>query len=1817
MSTSADTSFTALMAHIEGLSFAVTGDSVRVLKDHFMQLLRGLADYHKLPDVYFEWFYVVLIKNVDGKFITHKLIQEFVNEYSTQSRSLHVNYFVTKRTRLENALNTAIQNVEELRDTDCGSALEEAEFAKTQAEHALRMVEAECERAERQRDYVSKHRTFDRKFHVEDTEEVGLFGGTTALTPELIPSSSKLMACAAGTSTLTPQIAMKPASLAKESTILKPSSSLKLPMFARGHTGSIQASLTTTSLKPSSSAKAASTSKPSASPKPSSPMKQISDTESSMKGTPPSTTISRSKHPKAQTRELHEPTQKPQPNSGNGTKRVKYEDLVETPDLVAQREALVEKDLILTWKVDKCDSCVKRRDKNIPWAVFNGGGHSIYKNVPNEFLPWLEACCRAVESSSEASAVTIVRPKALAMLLKHGKFRPSSAGLTQYQYNPATLPKYDPRKLPKYKVIPQARPMSKARSSSTKAASSSKSLENDNTSSGEETEEDELAESAPEREQVDEEVEEDAEKPDSAEDAAAEVISCKRPLLHRASTVSKRHRIHSSSSADEDTEMAPNDAAEDNDMEPQTTRDVYHGKNVRSVEGNNLSAQAEDEAEIHDTHLVEPAEASDKLHAQDFAPGNQEPAVMDDSDPSAMEQFITSNAAAPTMLGIDPEDYQRGDRNTQAFATRLQGIRSMHQVVLSQEVMAQALRVCVERTEMALMNMPFGEFHSAHIHPYNIQVLHAYLASSANSSGNVGMTESHELKWLPNGTRDLHRDSRKAQTHAYNLPLDRHCACFSRVSMAVTLHSSIWYGARCGCARPSGSVLLTPSTVKTTDRRSDANRPPWPLTTAIDGRPALHARAALTLHSSIWYGAGCGCVRGCGAVMATASDPFDAQHHGPALGRHSPFDHLGPRPPPSADIPRCMHAPHSTSTPVFGMERDAAVCILMNIGARAMLTSTPPDSVKLLRTSAGHLGQRHELLQLLVLDLQPSLSLSPPITTKPSHHSNRDHFEGVPHQKHFKMSHNQYLQQEVYTFADETKHIYTVVNLPPSISIPTLPDPNMVENKDLRRLCLDNKILIPIEFEDGRWGLCTDLMREWTQIEKGLWFISDVLFEKAAQNPIIAVFRALPNWPKPYVYRYCETHHTYGSARASILRSRDAFMLLAARCSLALCLWLPVPKQKPKGKKDPGTVDGVVPPWIPVLEKASVLLSWIDLLQWSIVTDFSPKLHVGIFLSQQFCPDAYLRIVPNMIRANLPVFVHWKDPSATQNIPPQYAFLQDLIPVSDDAHLVNNHCTLPLFLLTTNHPRAHIRWLANPVYQWVNVGDLHIDTPAIWRDLEYRISVHPGHITSVWRLYSRTHKKYNAYFDEWDLWTDGTTTSYEVDEEFMELDKDNHNVLAIPTPAQLNIGEILEEVKLTRFAGACTASFPESRDYRKLWYGFVTVKGTEQDPPLRERQKEGLAVAFGMDHKIDRFLPDEEAVAHSWVTGIKGIKDKKAPPIFAQCWDLELVANHFLLWRPSTEVVRGGFWLQARTTNLPNHPRVYKFGYNRDPKDQKWSLLIDAVAILFLLRKPNVAATRNAIIELIGAGASFHTVIHRDARPPNSQPKPATRKITYYRRHDRRPDGSNYRQYRLAAMEFMSESDALWNYFIELVWDSPTEDAFYQQPLTTEGDVDDALSEDELFTFCGLYKVYTAFEDEILAVALIETTVGCEGAVDAIFGMERDAAVCVGGASGPLLPTPSMVNTPRTGAQTPFDHLGPRPPPSTDFRRCTHAPHSHSTPVFGMERDAAVTRPPHHLTTTIHRRPVLHAHAALNPTAVFDSESNAAVYASTRGTFES
>ncbi|KAM5544604.1 hypothetical protein V8D89_001502 [Ganoderma adspersum] len=216
----------------------------------------------------------------------------------------------------------------------------------------------------------------------------------------------------------------------------------------------------------------------------------------------------------------------------------------------------------------------------------------------------------------------------------------------------------------------------------------------------------------------------------------------------------------------------------------------------------------------------------------------------------------------------------------------------------------------------------------------------------------------------------------------------------------------------------------------------------------------------------------------------------------------------------------------------------------------------------------------------------------------------------------------------MYTFSDEVGHIYTVINLPPLIMIPNPLDPNIVDNKEIQDMlqllylqgqvpeapflfhrcpvrdpilshfCLDNKVLQPIQFNDCRWGLPAHLTHEWKTMENGLWFISQALFDKAAENPVIASFMKLPYWPEPHLFGYRDLHTSYTTAQKSILCSRDAFMLRAAHCSFALLLWLLATAQN---TGDNINAAGKVPS------------TWVDLFQQSVITDLSPVLRIRAF----------------------------------------------------------------------------------------------------------------------------------------------------------------------------------------------------------------------------------------------------------------------------------------------------------------------------------------------------------------------------------------------------------------------------------------------------------------------------------------------------------------------------------------------------------------------------------------------------------------------------
>ncbi|KAM5530065.1 hypothetical protein V8D89_016264 [Ganoderma adspersum] len=290
---------------------------------------------------------------------------------------------------------------------------------------------------------------------------------------------------------------------------------------------------------------------------------------------------------------------------------------------------------------------IKGKEKNIPWAVFNGVRHSIYK-VPKDYLPWVEVCCHAVESSREASAVTVIQPKGIAAVLKNSKFCPSGKGLTEYWYDPATLPKYNPRKMPKCKVVKGAWLIFRSQ----------------NDDDGDKEEEDEALELQ----------------------AALDIPPYNDELMDLMNFHTER--------------TWPEITAED--------------------------AQKREESTFNNTAPEEMAEQVDQMVQQDVVSRQAE----DSEQPTAN----ASATNAPDVLGIDSAEYDAPaiHRDNRAFVMRINGLQTMHQALLSEEMTVWTLRDHIEHTERALTNMLFGEFSRTHIYPYDVHAYCVYLAAKPN-----------------------------------------------------------------------------------------------------------------------------------------------------------------------------------------------------------------------------------------------------------------------------------------------------------------------------------------------------------------------------------------------------------------------------------------------------------------------------------------------------------------------------------------------------------------------------------------------------------------------------------------------------------------------------------------------------------------------------------------------------------------------------------------------------------------------------------------------------------------------------------------------------------------------------------------------------------------------------------------------------------------------------------------------------------------------------------------------------------------------------
>ncbi|KAI0735668.1 hypothetical protein C8Q76DRAFT_612063, partial [Earliella scabrosa] len=180
----------------------------------------------------------------------------------------------------------------------------------------------------------------------------------------------------------------------------------------------------------------------------------------------------------------------------------------------------------------------------------------------------------------------------------------------------------------------------------------------------------------------------------------------------------------------------------------------------------------------------------------------------------------------------------------------------------------------------------------------------------------------------------------------------------------------------------------------------------------------------------------------------------------------------------------------------------------------------------------------------------------------------------------------------------------------------------------LGRLCSEAGILRPVQYVDG-WSLHSQIRNSWIQLERGLLHISNLLLS-FANVPAATSIGSFNHWPEPSECGYTRAHRTEHTATVSIRKSREAFLVLAARSSLAIAVWLPA---------SPALTSDQPPAWAVFLSQQSVPSSWIDALRSSVIADFSHGLRVGAFIDPQCCP--WLPHVPILRRARVPLFVKW------------------------------------------------------------------------------------------------------------------------------------------------------------------------------------------------------------------------------------------------------------------------------------------------------------------------------------------------------------------------------------------------------------------------------------------------------------------------------------------------------------------------------------------------------------------------------------------------
>ena len=186
----------------------------------------------------------------------------------------------------------------------------------------------------------------------------------------------------------------------------------------------------------------------------------------------------------------------------------------------------------------------------------------------------------------------------------------------------------------------------------------------------------------------------------------------------------------------------------------------------------------------------------------------------------------------------------------------------------------------------------------------------------------------------------------------------------------------------------------------------------------------------------------------------------------------------------------------------------------------------------------------------------------------------------------------------------------------------------------------------------NRWVLDPVVVEAWAMLESHLLCVTDTLLQHVANRDEYC-FPFDAYWPNPTECGYKQEWADQQVARSAAYRSLDACRVLLARCSMAIALASPDLHDCPAH-------------WKLILLQNDILARWVEHFQTSIIPDFSPCLRVGAYVSpaDNEAGTTWIRHVPCMVRANLPVYIFWPK-HGRDEIVAKYPFLRQYLPVPE------------------------------------------------------------------------------------------------------------------------------------------------------------------------------------------------------------------------------------------------------------------------------------------------------------------------------------------------------------------------------------------------------------------------------------------------------------------------------------------------------------------------------------------------------------------------